>query len=404
MKKLKKIGKFKILCIIIVTLSVFPRILKDYLDTRYMRAQLFKTTAFQNNANIKLNNNEILLPYISRFTIATSETNIIGNNDKDNKEKIYNLRTRQVEDKSYLNYEEKCDYYRVVDFKDDIVFIGNMYESNILMPEVYNKKSKVVTSKKLLNFCTYDKTHNAEKINNEEIFLACGKSAIYNPFKEITEVIKTDYVIKNSETANLPTGEILIIGENYDKSGNLVNVLIFNPKTKGFKKGPDLHRKRIPAQIFKLKNGNILIVSGEDLEDRNAEKLLKTIELYNYKENKFELLGRTTEDRIIKNQAILIKDRYLYYPGTNDLPVPIKGRCESGNEREDFACWLIERDWPPFCEIFDIKKKKGKYTKICPKERILEADYIKLDENKVMMIGKPKACYTLTTFYTNKIK
>ena len=400
MKKLKKIGKFKILCIIIVTLSVFPRILKDYLDTRYMREKTLCNTIYQSNANVKLNRNEILLPHYKERLTVEFPLDIM----RAEEEKIFDLKTQTLKNENYLNYVRKCDYYRVVDFKDDIVFIGNMYESNILMPEVYNKKSKVVTSKKLLNFCTYDKTHNAEKINNEEIFLACGKSAIYNPFKEITEVIKTDYVIKNSETANLPTGEILIIGENYDKSGNLVNVLIFNPKTKGFKKGPDLHRKRIPAQIFKLKNGNILIVSGEDLEDRNAEKLLKTIELYNYKENKFELLGRTTEDRIIKNQAILIKDRYLYYPGTNDLPVPIKGRCESGNEREDFACWLIERDWPPFCEIFDIKKKKGKYTKICPKERILEADYIKLDENKVMMIGKPKACYTLTTFYTNKIK
>ncbi len=338
-----------------------------------------------------------VLPFIEHkignkyFNIGDDSAFLLNDNEILINNWIYNLSSKKF-NKINTNTIKYIDKAINLKNSETLIFEKAITKTKV---EIYNQETKSSKTRKELNICSTESGNNIEKIDNERIFIACKETGIYYPYTEKLEKIKSDYSIEASLMSKLPTGEILIIGENYDKQGKLKNVLIFNPKTKGFEEGSKMQEPRIPSQILSLNNGNKIILGGRYVK---TNEISQKIEIYDYKKNHFSLIGEYPIKRKSKRISFLINEDTMYFPANyNELTygafifAPI----------HDF---INNHDKKAVCYTFNIKNKTIKEAKYCPKTIHSKTEFIKIDDKKTIMFGSNFYGNEIITFYTKYLE
>ncbi len=161
--------------------------------------------------------------------------------------------------------------------------------------------------------------HKAVLLKDGRVLILGGDSKntveIYNPknkkFKLVEEMLSGDV-----DTATLLNdGKVLITGIN-------ANAELFDPRTEKFKLTNDMNYSRSGATATLLKNGRTLIIGGKTFTSQNGKpdlsKLVPVSEIYNPKTEKFEIVPKLNTPRS-EHFSILLKDGNVLILGGNSI-------------------------------------------------------------------------------------
>lgn len=269
-----------------------------------------------------------------------------------------------------------------------VLFAGGDGDRNNTQIEIFTPETGKFELVAQNNLCT-NGFATLTKLNNGNVFITCGNSIIFDPKNNSFGKIKTDYSIQEGSVATLlRDGRVLIAGLIESKVGNIKNLnkqtLIFDPQNNSFKKGPNMEKPRLQTQTFGLPDGEIIFVGGHSGKygTIRGDGDIRTIEVYNPNENKFETIGFYKEKRSV-NPAVFLDDQKIYFPANNVGLVPK-------------------------CEIFDLQTKKSNYTKLCQSKTKRYTVPIALSDKNVILIGgisnskNPKNLKEIMTVTYNK--
>lgn len=108
-------------------------------------------------------------------------------------------------------------------------------------------------------------------------------------------------------------------GYHSDKIETLSDSEIFNINQKKFTKTSNLNISRIDHSMALLSNGNILVVGGFSKQMKKASKRIKTAEIYDPKNNKFNLISEMNYHMIRPNMLLLNNGDVLVFYNPNRI-------------------------------------------------------------------------------------
>ena len=213
-----------------------------------------------------------------------------------------------------------------------------------------------------------------------------------------------------SAASLLPDGKILITGGSLLSYGSNGTSEIYDPDTGISLPGPDMLSSRKRHVAIALKNGNVLIMGGDPGKyiNRKMKQLekkwdLHQIELYDWKEKKFKIVGKTTSVANLIGANLLPDGRVLtgtqsnlevYDPSTKKtIPAGhlIYGRVGSIwttlSDGRVLIVGALNFEGPRRAEIYDPKTGKSKLTGTVKKMVFANAATL-LPDGKVLVSGE----------------
>ncbi len=163
------------------------------------------------------------------------------------------------------------------------------------------------------------------------LFSGNRQSEYYNPKTRKFYLINNNglWIPDGSVSVKLLNGQVLFIGgENKLPCSVSSDVILFNPKTKKYKKVGDMRIGRVEHSVILLKNGDVLIIGGKFLDPKKYKNNKKPAthlhftESYDYKTNNFKTGPNLP--KALNNPQVFIKEdgNVLILGGLNDKYEP----------------------------------------------------------------------------------
>lgn len=225
--------------------------------------------------------------------------------------------------------------------------------------------------------------------DNKVLILGENKYSIFDA--KINKIVKNGQTPFESWYGNtgvlLNNGNVILTGRFFikNKTGSKImkSCYLYNTISDRFKLGPDMPIIKTSPEPTKLKNGNVVYTGGfsQDIDYTiDGESCL--VQMYDYKNNKFKIIGKLLENRL-DTKPILLPNNNIYIIGTNNISKKlVPGLFFMLKSREVAAYPNVT------CEIYDINKNFSEKTDICP---IIKMNYyqpIMMQNNKILIFSE----------------
>lgn len=253
---------------------------------------------------------------------------IVGGEGKYNRvlssTELYNPQTKNFEKGTNMNFAR--EYHTATLLKDGRVLIVGGEGILPTKPRIYNRKTGKftdVTNKDIPRLRRYSALLlESGKVLITGIEGSLSKSEIYNPKTGKFTIASSLNIPRFKHSAVLlKDGRVLVvggIGYSNKKFSVLSSAEIFDPKTSKFELVGNMGIARKVANVFVLKNGNVIISGGCD---NIKHEWIKEIEEYNPKTNKFKVLTTNKSHTEATTQVLLQDDKILYTGGCTGVSI-----------------------------------------------------------------------------------
>lgn len=387
------------------------------LDIEYKREKRKAEKIFKNNPQSK--NIDNLLEYkIFPAIVKLSENKILrigGNITKITKDKqgssystwqsntaeIYNPSTRTSKKIDNMNYQRGSSLKTILLDNGKVLILGGdgrilqkngeyKYYDFIKEIEIFDPVAeKFLVVDKLSYNVPQGKLFVTKLPDKKVLIIGENKYSIFDA--KINKIIKNGQTPFESWYGNtgvlLNNGNVILTGRFFikNKTGSKImkSCYLYNPISDRFKLGPDMPIIKTSPEPTKLKNGNVVYTGGfsKDIDyTTDGESCL--VQMYDYKNNKFKIIGKLLENRL-DTKPILLPNNKIYIIGTNNISKElVPGLFFMLKSREVAAYPNVT------CEIYDINKNFSEKTDICPISKLNYYQPIILQDNKILVFAE----------------